>query len=98
MMQEIVMRLGKIRKHPIERASMAGAATCNSLPSWRHRGHAPESCGEAARDRQKLPYVKPPAKVRKSTKQMANMDIKRDLTTAVSRGYKTGNQWLVLKP
>ena len=92
----MMARYWTIRKPPILLASIAGGATCNSLPSWEDSRAADKSPGVATAPhsaRVKVPIRRP-----ETTEQHANMNSTRALTRKVIGRYKTENQWLVLKP
>ena len=87
-------RYWKIRKPQNRLASLAGGATCNSLPSWEGDRAADENPGVAT-----APQSQPvEASIRRpdTTEHHANMNSTRALTRKVIGRYKIENQWLVL--
>ncbi len=92
----MMVRYWKIRKLPILLASIAGGATCNSLPSWEGDRAADENPGVAT-----APHnARLKASIGRSdtTEHHANMNSTQALTRKVIGRYKIENQWLVLNP
>ena len=92
----MMVRYWKIRKPAILPASIAGGATCNSLPSWEGDRAADENPGVATAPQSSR--VEAPIRRPDATEHHANMNATRELTRKVIGRYKVENQWLVLKP
>ena len=92
----MMVRYWKIRKPAIVLASIAGGATCNSLPSWEGDRAADDNPGVATAPQS--PLVE--ARIRRpdATEHKVNMESTRALTRKVIGRYKIENQWLVLNP
>ena len=92
----MMARYWTIRKPPILLASIAGGATCNSLPSWEGDRAADENPGVATAPQ--TPLVEAPIRRPDTTEHKVNMESIRVLTRKVIGRYKIENQWLVLNP
>ena len=93
----MMARYWKIRKGQKWLASIAGGATCNSLPPWEGDRAADENPGVTTTVPQRQTEARPGG-TPGGTEHKANMDPKRALTGKVIGRYKTENQWLVLNP
>ena len=93
----MMVRYWKIRKPPILLASIAGGATCNSLPSWESDRAADENPGVTTTVPQRQMRANPGG-TPVGTEHKANMDPKTSLTEKVIGRYNIENQWLVLNP
>ena len=93
----MMARYWKIRKEQKWLASIAGGATCNSLPSWEGDRAADENLGVTTTVPQRQMKAHPGG-TPVGTEHKANMDPKTSLTEKVIGRYKIENQWLVLNP
>lgn len=93
----MMARYWKIRKGQKWLASIAGGATCNSLPSWEGDRAADENSGVTTTVPQRQMKAHPGG-TPVGTEHKANMGPKMALTGKVIGRYKTENQWLVLNP
>ena len=93
----MMARYWKIRKGQKWLASIAGGATCNSLPSWEGDRAADENSGVTTTVPQRQMKAHPGG-TQVGTEHKANMGPKMALTGKVIGRYKTENQWLVLNP
>lgn len=92
----MMARHWKIRKEQKWCASLAGGATCNSLPSWEGDRAADEYFGVPTAPRRET--LANPRHGLVDTEQDANRSLKWALTRKVIRRYKMKIQWLVLNP